>query len=131
MGSTRSLLEYESQDNTFLGGIEWKPSERLEIGIDGVWSLGDASLDQFVFVVPESYLAVNPNQSFDFSETHLNSDVDFDRFEFGLRFNYEVSELMGIWGGYRVLDYEDDAPYLEDTTGKIEYVSFGLAWKLF
>ena len=131
LGSTRSLLDYESEDNTFLGGVEWQPSERLEIGVDGVWSLGEASLDQFVFVVPDSYLAENPNQSYDFSQTHLNSDIDFDRVELGLRFTYDVSELLGLWGGYRFLDYEDDAPYLADTSGEIEYYSFGLAWKLF
>ena len=52
----------------------------------------------------------------------------FDGLEFGVRFRYEASELLAVWGGYRYLDYEDDTPYLYDTSGEVSFYSLGLAW---
>ena len=79
-------------------------------------------------MVPAEFLNANPNMSFDFSESYLNSDLDVSRVELGLRFSYEVNELLAFWGRYRWLDYEDDAPYLCDTSGEISLYSLGLAW---
>lgn len=111
-----------------LGGIEWKPTEKFELGIDAVWATGDGTLDPFTLSVPADYLERNPNQSFDFSLTNTNSDLDFTRVELGLSLRYEFREAMAFWGGYRHVDYDDDSPYLYDTTGSIDYVTAGLAW---
>lgn len=113
-------------DHTVLGGIAWRPADRFELGFDAVLSEGDASLDPFDFDLPEGYS--NPNQSYDFTQTHLQSDLDFTRIELGVRLSYQASEMLSVYGGYRYLDYEDDAPYLYDTSGEVSFYSAGVAW---
>ena len=96
----------------------------MEIGIDGVWNDADAALEAFEFVAP----FVNPNMSYDFTQTHLNSDLDVSRFELGVHGRFDVAEKFGIVAGYRYLDFEDDAPYLYDTTGSASIYSLGVGW---
>lgn len=41
---------------------------------------------------------------------------------------YRVNERAYVTGGYRYLDYEDDAPYLYDTSGSVSFYSLGIGW---
>ncbi len=50
------------------------------------------------------------------------------RWELGFDFRHTVNQLLSVWGGYRYLDFEDDAPYLYDTSGSVDFYSLGLAW---
>ena len=89
----------------------------------------DAALDPFDFDVTADYnLGGRPNQSYDFSQTYTFSDLDVSRTELGARFRYAATELLAVWGYYRYLDFEDDAPYLYDTSGSVSFYSLGLAW---
>lgn len=121
-------LEYENNDSTILAGVKFKASEAFEIGFDAVYTNSDGALEPFDFDVSESYLTGKVNQSYDFSEAYSYSDLDMKRLELALTLRYKVSELMAVWGGYRYVDFEDDAPYLYETTGSVDFYSLGLAW---
>lgn len=121
-------LNYDSSSSTFVGGVTFEPTEDLELGLDAVLSDADASLDPFAFVVPADYLARNVNQSFDFSRTHTYSDLDTSRLELGLKFRYQAGARFAFYGGYRYLDFEDDAPYLYDTSGTVDLYHLGVGW---
>ena len=122
-------MEYENEDSTLMGGVTIKPSEAFEIGIDAVYSSSAGALEQYTFAdVPPDFLASKPNQSYDFSHSHTYSDLDVTRLELAISFRYAVSEMMSVRGGYRYIDLEDDAPYLYDTTGSVDFYSLGLAW---
>ena len=77
----------------------------------------------------EAWAAPKPNQSYDFSQTHLNSDLDTTYLEAGLKARFKVKEGMFLTGTYRVLDFDDDAPYLGDDTGSVDYYGLGVGWK--
>ena len=121
-------LNYDSSSSTFVGGVSFQPAEGWELGLDAVLSEADASLDQFDFIVPADYLARNVNQSYDFTQTHTYSDLDVSRLELGLRFRYQTGERFAFYGGYRYLDFEDDAPYLYDTSGTVDLYHLGVGW---
>jgi hypothetical protein len=76
----------------------------------------------------EAFAAARPNQSFDFSTTHLNSDLDTRFIEAGISARYDVKDDVYLTAGYRHLDFDDNAPYLGDDSGTVEFVNFGVGW---
>lgn len=94
-----------------------------------MWTTSEAGLDPFALAVPADYLARNVNQSFDFTRTHLYSDLDVSRVEAGLHASYRFTPRVWLAAGYRYLDYEDDAPYLYDTTGSADLYRLALGWR--
>lgn len=111
-----------------MGGLTFKPVEKFSLKLDAVWNASDGGLEPFVMVVPEEFLAVNLNSSYDFSETNTYSDLDVSRFEMGVGFSWGLNERLFIAGGYRYLEFEDDAPYLYDLDGSVNFYSLGLGW---
>jgi hypothetical protein len=65
-------------------------------------------------------------QSFDV--IHQYSDLDYSEIRTTLGFNYRLSPNMGIFGAVSRYDLDDDAPYLQDSTGSVEIYSGGLTW---
>lgn len=129
MGSTRSIVGYGSSSTTLLGGLQLKPAERLELDFSVAWNRADAAMSSFELAVPADYLARNPNQSFDFADVWSFSDLDLSRIEAAVAFRYGLSERFSLQGEYRYIDLEDDAPYLEDLSGSVDFWSFGLGWR--
>ena len=41
---------------------------------------------------------------------------------------YSLTDQFTIRGVYRYLDFQDDAPYIYDTTGRVHLVAFTLGW---
>ena len=115
--------------NTLVGGFKVKPSEKFYIAVDVAHNTSEAELDPFRMPEAEAWAAAKPNQSYDFSQVHLNSDIDTIFLEAGLKASLQVREGMYVTGNFRVLDFEDDAPYLGDDTGSVNYFGLGLAWK--
>ena len=128
-GSARALLNYNTEMNTVVGGFKVKPSDKLYFKVDIAHNTSEAEIDPFRMPEAEAWAASKPNQSYDFSQVHLNSDLDTTFLEAGLKANYEVKEGMYLTGSYRYLDFEDDAPYLGDDTGSVDYYGLGIAWK--
>jgi hypothetical protein len=122
------LLRYDTTSNTLVGGFAVKPSDRLRISVDLAYNEADASLAPFELSVPAAYLAGNPNQSFDFSMTHLYSDLDYGQWEAGVEGRYAFSDRLWLVGGYRYLQFDDKAPYLYDTSGDAAIYHLRFGW---
>lgn len=111
-----------------MGGIRFKPSEPLTLKLDVALNDASASFASFRFPDGEAFAAARPNQSFDFSQTHANSDLDTKFLEAGIQARYDVKEEVYLTAGYRYLDFDDNAPYLGDDSGTLEFVNFGVGW---
>ena len=127
-GSAAGQIEYESTSNTLSAGFVYKPSTKVEIGFDGVWNDADAAFESIELAVPAEFLAANPNMSYDFTETYRNSDLDVSRLELGVHGRFDIAARWHLIAGYRYLDFEDDAPYLYDTSGSVSLYSLGMGW---
>lgn len=126
-GSARAQLEYETDFNTVLGGFSYEPSDGVRVSFDTSWNAAEAAFDPFVFPEGEAFAAARPNQSFDFSQTHLNSDLDTTYFEAALRGRFQVGAGWHLTASYRYIDFDDDAPYLGDDSGSVDFFGLGLA----
>ena len=111
-----------------VGGLSFKPAEALTLKLDLAWNSAEASLGMFRFPEGEAFAAERPHQSFDFSMTNTNSDLETRFIEAGLSARYDVREELYITAGYRYLDFDDNAPYLGDDSGTLEFVNFGVGW---
>lgn len=122
-------MEYGSSSTTLLAGLQLQPIERLELDLSIAWNQADAALAPFTLTAPADYLARNPNQSFDFSNTWSYSDLDLSRLEGAISLRYAITGRLSIQGEYRYVDVQDDAPYLEDLSGSVDFWSVGLGWR--
>jgi len=106
-----------------------KPIERLELDLSIAWNQADAALAPFTLTAPADYLARNPNQSFDFSNSWSYSDLDLSRLEGAISLRYAITGRLSVQGEYRYVDVQDDAPYFEDLSGSVDFWSVGLGWR--
>jgi opacity protein-like surface antigen len=111
-----------------VGGVSFQPSEPLTLKLDLAWNEAQASFQSFRFTEGEGFAAMRPNQSFDFTQTFMNSDLDTSFIEAGIHARYDVKKDVYVTAGYRYLDFDDSAPYLGDDSGKAEFVNFGVGW---
>lgn len=86
-------------------------------------------MDQLGLSAPE-FSAMHDLQPYDYSMTHTFSDLDVSRFDGSAELRYQLTKTFSLRGLYRYVDYQDDAPYLYDTSGKVQIVSggFGLVF---
>ena len=91
-----------------------------------MWSRADAALSPFNLNAPAGYLVGKPNQSYDLGNVWSYSDLDLTRIEGTLSARYELTGRMWLRGEYRYVDLQDDAPYIEDESGTVEYYTLGL-----
>ena len=77
---------------------------------------------------PTAHSTSNPNQSYDFSQANTYSDLDNEFWEAKLYGRYYVMRSLYLTAGYQYLDYQDNAPYLYDTTGSVDIYNFGVGW---
>lgn len=122
-------MNYGSGSTTLFGGLQLKPIERLELDLSIAWNQADAALSPFELTAPADYLARNPNQSFDFTDTWRNSDLDLSRIEGAIAVRYTLTGRLSLSGEYRYVEVQDDAPYLEDVSGSVDFWSLGLGWR--
>ena len=122
------MVTFNSTFQTLLAGFKVKPTDPLEIGIDLAWNTAEAAMDPFRFLEGELFAAEKPFQSYDFSQTYSHSDLDTTFLEAALEGSYRFNDRMYLSLGYRYLDYQDDAPYLYDTSGSVQFYRLGLGW---
>ena len=53
------------------------------------------------------------------------------RFEFEIGGNYNVNPRLFVSAAYRYIDYEDEAPYLTDTSGRADFYTLGIGYRFF
>lgn len=122
------MIEYGSSSTTLLGGMQWRPTERFDLGLSLAWNQADAAMGSFQLLAPADFLARNPNMVYDFTRSWEASDLDLSRLEGAVTARYSITERFSLAAEYRYVDLQDDAPYLEDASGTVDFWSFGLGW---
>ena len=126
-GFARDPLEYEIDSSTMMAGVKIKPSKKLGLGLSVSLNDSESSLEPFDLPA-DSYVATHPTMLYDFSQSHTYSNLDTSRLEAEAEAKYKFSEgfWLGVW--YRHIDFEDDAPYLYDTSGTVKFITAALGW---
>jgi hypothetical protein len=126
-GYSRDLLSYNESSDSILAGIKIRPAARWNLGLDAAYTAAEAALDPFDLSA-DDYVATHPATSFDFSKTHTYSDLDMSRFNLDATLKFDVTEDLWLRLWYKLVDYTDDAPYLDDTSGKVQWASITAGW---
>jgi hypothetical protein len=126
-GYSRDLLTYNEEANTLLGGIKIRPGTKWDLGIYLSYTAAEAGLDPFDLPA-DDYVATHPPTAYDFSASHTYSDLDVSRMDGDLMIKYKFSDAMWLRFNWRYVDYTDDAPYLEDTSGTVQWATLSAGW---
>jgi hypothetical protein len=112
-----------------MAGVNLRPARPVTISLVASYTASDFAMDPMTLDGGD-FAAHHDLQPYDYSKTHAFSDLDVSRFDGSAELRYQVSKTFSLRGLYRYVDYQDDAPYLYDTTGKVQIVSggFGLAF---
>jgi len=121
------LLSYGSSSDVIMAGVSLHPSKRLDLGVHLVWTSSKAELDPFSLAAPD-YVARVPSMIYDFSQTPSYSRLDTSRVDGQLEATYHVSDAFRVFGSWRYADFQDDAPYLYDTTGSVQFLTLAGGW---
>jgi hypothetical protein len=121
-GFSRDNLTYNSESVTAVGGFKIHSSEKSTFGFSVAWTNSSAALDPFDLPA-DDYVAITPPMTYDFSLSHTFSDLDVSRIDADILFKYKFSDSFWLRADYRVTDYKDDAPYLYDTSGKVQWLT--------
>lgn len=126
-GFSRDMLDYSSDSNTLMAGLKYQTKNKTEIGIDLSWMKSEAALAPFDLSA-DDYVAITPPMSYDFSTTHLNSDIDNSRIDADAWAKFWLNSGLWLRLRYHLVDFQDDAPYLYDTSGKYQYATAAVGW---
>ncbi len=126
-GYSRDLLDYNEEASSLLAGVSIHPTDRWRFGIDFGYTEAEAALDPFDLPA-DDYVAITPPTSYDFSRSHTYSDLDVDRLNLDATLKYTFNEAIWMRLWYRFVDYNDNAPFLYDTTGSVQWVSASVGW---
>jgi hypothetical protein len=126
-GFSRNLLSYNADSNVLMGGLKVHPAENFTLGIHLTQTSSDAGLDPFDLPADE-YVARTPTMIYDFSMTHTYSDLDMSRLEAEIDAKWKLSDAFWLYGAWRFADFDDDAPYMYDTTGSVDFYTLALGW---
>ena len=126
-GFSRNVLDYSSEMNSLMAGLQYQVKDKMELGIDFGLTQSEAALAPFELPAPD-YVETHPTMSFDFSQTHTNSDLDSTRIDADLWAKFWFKENIWLRLRYHYVDFQDDAPYLYDTSGKYQFASAAVGW---
>jgi hypothetical protein len=126
-GFARDPLTYDINGETLMAGLRLIPAKRFELGLGVAWTQSDAAIQPMALAAPE-YAATHGSMAYDFTETHTYSDLDVSRLDANL--DAKVKFVDNIWMTlmYRHAELEDDAPYLYDTSGSVDFYAAGVGW---
>jgi hypothetical protein len=126
-GFSRTVLDYSSDMNSLMAGFQYQVKDKMELGIDFSWTQSEAGLAPFELPA-DDYVATHPTMSFDFTNTYTNSDLDSTRIDADLWAKFWFANNIWLRLRYHYVDYQDDAPYLYDTSGKYQYATAAVGW---
>jgi len=121
-GFSRDMLDYSSDSNTLMVGLKYQAKNKTEFGIDFSWMQTEAALAPFDLSA-DDYVATHPPMAYDFSTSHLNSDIDNTRLDADLWAKFSLGTKWWLRLRYHYVDFQDDAPYLYDTSGTYQYAT--------
>jgi hypothetical protein len=121
-GFSRDMLAYSSDSNSLMAGLKFGSQDTMQLGIDLSWMQAEAALAPFDLPA-DDYVAITPPMSYDFSTSHLNSDLDTSRIDADLWAKFSFGTKWWLRLRYHYVDFQDDAPYLYDTSGTYQYAA--------
>jgi len=126
-GYTSDGLTYNEESNTLMAGFTLHPTEDFSFSMNITWTGSDAGIEPFDLSA-DDYVATHPSMAYDFSESHTYSDLDMTRIDFEMDGRYMLADDVWMSLRYRYAEFEDDAPYLYDTTGDFSMFTAALGW---
>ena len=126
-GYATDPLSYDTENGILMAGLTIKPSKTFKIGTDITYAQSEAGLNPFDLSAPD-YVAITPPMSYDFTYSHTYSDLDITRLDWDLYTKIYFSKDFWMFLKYRIVDFNDDAPYMYDTTGKVQFLTGALGW---
>ena len=126
-GFSRTVLDYSSEMNSLMAGLQYQVKDKMELGIDFGLTQSEAALAPFELPA-DDYVATHPTMSFDFTNTYTNSDLDSTRIDADLWAKFWFKDNIWLRLRYHYVDYQDDAPYLYDTSGKYQFATAAVGW---
>ncbi len=126
-GFSRNILKYNETSNSILGGIKVHPGDRWDLGLNVTYTASEGGLDPFELPA-DDYVAITPPMSYDFSKTNTYSNIDVDRFNFDAMLKYKFDNDIWLRFWYQIADFDDNDPYLYDTTGMVQWATVTAGW---
>ena len=126
-GYSRNVLDYASESNTLMAGAKYGKQDSMEFGVDLSWMQAEAGLAPFQLPA-DDFVATHPLMSFDFSQTNTYSDLDNTRIDAEIWAKFRFRDDLWLRLRYHWVDFQDDAPYLYDTSGSYQYAAAAVGW---
>jgi hypothetical protein len=126
-GFSRNILKYNETSNSILAGIKIHPGNSWDLGLNMTYTASEGGLDPFELPA-DDYVAVTPVMSYDFSKSNTYSNIDIDRFNFDAMLKYKFDNDVWLRFWYQIADFNDNDPYLYDTTGMVQWATVTAGW---
>ncbi len=118
----------ETTTDAVSAGLNLRPSPKFDATLALSWMQAAQALDPFTMPASDVFKALVPLMPYDYTQTWSYSDLDVSRLDASLAARYRLSDRASLRGEYRLVDYVDDAPYLEDTSGRVHVVMFAVGY---
>lgn len=130
-GFARDPLAYDTTSDVLMAGLRLRPADSFDLGLSLTWTDSEASISQLDLADQAAdYVATHPSMIYDFTSSHTYSDLDTSRLDAEVDATYHFSKTLRLNLRYRRAEFEDDAPYLYDTTGSLDLWGIALSWRL-
>jgi hypothetical protein len=126
-GFSRSILKYNETSNSILAGVKIHPGNNWDLGLNMTYTGSEGGLDPFELPA-DDYVANTPSMSYDFSKSNTYSNIDVDRFNFDAMLKYKFDNEVWLRFWYQIADFNDNDPYLYDTTGMVQWATVTAGW---
>jgi len=126
-GYQSDLLSNKTQSDSYVLGMRVNPTEKFQIGMDLAYTNSTQGMAPFALPAPE-YVETHPSMSFDFSQSHLYSQTDVNRFELSTTLNFELTDASWLNFYYRLSDYDDTITYFQDFGGTFQIIGGYMGW---
>lgn len=105
-------------------------SARAELYADWSWTSSEASMETlFMTPLDPALEAVLGQANLDFTDVRYYSDIDVERSDLSLGARFTLANGMLFDVGWTYVDYQDDAPILEDQSGSFSVVHGSVGWR--
>ncbi len=124
-------MENNTEVHTLLFSADFEATEKLKFNGGVIFNWSESEMDNLSASYYEGKKPASFGYDHDlaFSVWEDNSDLKVQEIEYYLGCSYDFSELLSVNLNASYTDYEDDEPYLYDTSGDLFMVNAGLTFR--
>ncbi|MCK5539596.1 MAG: hypothetical protein KAI69_01600 [Deltaproteobacteria bacterium] len=124
-------MDYNTDVHTLLLSADFEASEKLNFNGGIIFNWGEAEMDNLSASYFEGKQPATFGYDHDlaFAVWEDNSDLDIEEIEYYIGCTYDFNERLTINFNASYTDFNDDEPYLYDTTGDLLLVNAGLTFR--